>query len=301
MLEWIAGAGLAAAAAALFRSRYERKQLKVEEFTLCSEKIKGPRTLVFLSDLHDNEFGADNTDLLSAIKKVRPDAVLIGGDLMVCKQNCSTEQSLKLVKALSSRYPVYYANGNHESRMRWKKEKYGNVYEQYQESLRKMGVHILADDSVGLDGDITVHGLDIDSEYYEKRFGGKMSPGYIRKKLGGTDKEHFHLLLAHSPLFFSAYERWGADLTLSGHFHGGTIRLPFLGGVMTPQYQFFLPWCAGFFEENNRYMIVSRGLGTHSINIRLNNKPQLVVIRLEAKGINEKNGKIQGRESDLHR
>ena len=88
------------------------------------------------------------------------------------------------------------------------------------------------------------------------------------------------ILLAHSPLYFDAYAKWGADLTLSGHFHGGTIRLPGLGGVMTPQYQFFLPWCAGIFEKQGHYMAVSRGLGTHSINIRLNNRPQLLVIRI---------------------
>ena len=69
-------------------------------------------------------------------------------------------------------------------------------------------------------------------------------------------------------------------MTLAGHFHGGTIRIPGLGGVMTPQYQFFLPWSAGNFERNGKRMIVSRGLGTHSINIRLNNRPQLVLIRL---------------------
>lgn len=84
---------------------------------------------------------------------------------------------------------------------------------------------------------------------------------------------------------FEEYAAWGADLTLSGHFHGGTIRLPVLGGVMTPQYQFFYPRCAGEFELPGRWgersrMIVGRGLGTHSINIRLNDKPQVVVIRL---------------------
>ena len=96
-------------------------------------------------------------------------------------------------------------------------------------------------------------------------------------------REKFQILLCHSPLFFDACRKWGADLTLSGHFHGGTIRLPYLGGVMTPQFQFFLPWCAGTFEENGKTMIVSRGLGTHSINIRLNNKPQLVVVDLKKK------------------
>ena len=81
-------------------------------------------------------------------------------------------------------------------------------------------------------------------------------------------------------MFFKEYAAWGADLSLSGHFHGGTIRLPVVGGVMTPQYQFFYPWCAGQFERGGRQMIVSRGLGTHSVNVRLWNKPQVVVVKL---------------------
>ena len=80
-------------------------------------------------------------------------------------------------------------------------------------------------------------------------------------------------------MFFEEYAAWGADLTLSGHFHGGTIRLPLLGGLMTPQYQFFFPWCSGCFsDKNGRKLIAGRGLGTHSINIRFNNKPQVVVL-----------------------
>ena len=86
----------------------------------------------------------------------------------------------------------------------------------------------------------------------------------------------------HSPLYFHACRHWGADLTLAGHFHGGTIRIPGLGGVMTPQYQFFLPWCAGSFEQEGKWMAVGRGLGTHSINIRLNDMPQLLVVHLNA-------------------
>lgn len=104
----------------------------------------------------------------------------------------------------------------------------------------------------------------------------------MEKVFRRPDPGKFSILLAHSPMFFHEYAAWGADLTLSGHFHGGTIRLPVLGGVMTPQYQFFYPWCAGEFTcENGKKMIVGRGLGTHSINIRLNNKPQVVVVRVK--------------------
>ena len=88
-----------------------------------------------------------------------------------------------------------------------------------------------------------------------------MGPDYLARRVGDADEKRFQILLLHSPMYFENCARWGADLTLCGHFHGGTIRLPLLGGVMTPQYQFFLPWCAGAFERDGKRMIVSRGLG----------------------------------------
>ena len=109
-----------------------------------------------------------------------------------------------------------------------------------------------------------------------------MEPGFMERALGKPDEKRFSILLAHSPVFFEEYAAWGADLTLSGHFHGGTIRLPVLGGVMTPQYQFFYPRCAGeFTDEKGRRMLVGRGLGTHSINIRFCDKPQVLVVKLK--------------------
>ena len=94
-----------------------------------------------------------------------------------------------------------------------------------------------------------------------------MTTEYLERHLGPADDSRFQILLAHSPLYFEQYADWGADLTLSGHFHGGTIRLPFVGGVMTPQYQFFHPYCAGEFEKDGKH-------------IRFCNRPQLMVVRL---------------------
>ena len=228
---FLAASVMALGAGCLARSRYERDCLVTEEYRIASEKIHGQgKTIVFLTDLHNKEFGEENSRLLETVRKVKPDAVLFGGDGMVAKRgNSDVRIPLALLTELAKEFPVYCGNGNHESRMLWKSE--------------------------------------------------------MKETLGEPDPEKFCLLLAHSPLFFEEYAAWGADLTLSGHFHGGTIRLPLVGGVMTPQYQFFYPRCAGYFElpgkgrEKSR-MIVGRGLGTHSINIRLNDKPQVVVVRL---------------------
>lgn len=290
---WKEAAALTAAAglACIGRSEYEKKHFTIEVTEIVSDKLKKDRILVFLSDLHNNEFGRDNQELLEAIYRLNPDGILCGGDMMVCKGEKDTRVPLKLFRQLAACCPVYCGNGNHENRMVWERHIYGNLYEEYRDALLSMGVRYLEDSAAPLGEDILVAGVDLPQRYYCKALCRRipdMPKGYMDHKLGaGTarrDRGRYTILLAHTPLYFDAYAAWGADLTLSGHFHGGTIRIPWLGGVMTPQFQFFLPWCAGDFEKDGKRMIVSRGLGTHSINIRLNNKPQLVVIHLRARG-----------------
>lgn len=278
-------AAAGAAAAGLAWSKYERGHFVTEELVFSSSKIKEPVVLVFLSDLHDNTFGEKNEKLLKEIKRIHPDAVLIGGDTMVTKPGRAdlsrTKELLQGISRLSC--PVFYANGNHEQRMQRDRGVYGSMYDEFRKLLEEYQVNYLQNKTVQWRDDIAVSGVDIAWKYYQDFHPDSMVPYYLTRRLGKAESERFQILLAHSPLFFDAYAGWGADLSLAGHFHGGTIRLPGLGGVMTPQYQFFHPFCGGVFEQNGRWMLVSRGLGTHSINIRIGNRPQLAVIRLEPK------------------
>lgn len=267
--------------AGLWRSWYERGHFVTEEIRVSSKKIKEPKTLVFLTDLHDKEFGRGNERMLSAIRDLKPDLVLIGGDTMVAKPGkarlCVTE---RLLAGLVRICPVFYGNGNHEQRLQREKGLYGSLYDQFCLLLQQYGAIYLDDVSVNVGEDLCISGLNLDNRYYRSLSPDRMNQEYMRRHLGKADSRRFQILLAHSPMFFDTYAKWGADLTLAGHFHGGTIRIPGLGGLMTPQYQFFLPYCAGDFTKDNRRMIVGRGLGTHSINIRLGNRPQVVAVRL---------------------
>lgn len=274
-----AGTALAAGAC-LLRSEYEKNQLSAETFFIRSEKLSGPeKTFVFLSDLHNKEFGEENRRLLQAVRRAEPDAVLIGGDMMISKGGADVAVPLRLLKELSQIAPVYYGEGNHESRMKWERETYGDLYERYREEVRRLGVIWLSDAHISFGNEVEIYGLALPKPLYRPGYP-RMAGGFLEQRLGKPDPGKFSILLAHSPMFFKEYAAWGADLSLSGHFHGGTIRLPVVGGVMTPQYQFFYPWCAGQFERDGRQMIVSRGLGTHSVNVRLWNKPQVVVVKL---------------------
>ncbi|MBE5972154.1 MAG: metallophosphoesterase [Lachnoclostridium sp.] len=284
MIPWLTAITAVAGSLFFLRSEYERDQLVTEYFTIDSPKVKGKgKRLVFLTDLHDKEFGTDNERLLEAIREAKPDMVLVGGDMMVAKGIGDLTVSLKFLKRLSEEFPVICANGNHEIRLRNEKETYGDKYRVYRQALAEMGITFLSDRKIALDEEIDLYGLNLLPEYYEPGYP-KMKKGFVETVLGRPETEKFTVLLAHSPMFFDEYAEWGADLTLAGHFHGGTIQLPILGGLMTPQYQFFFPWCAGLYEGvHGRKLIVGRGLGTHSINIRFNDKPQVVVVDIKGK------------------
>lgn len=283
---WILAAMAGAVCLLLMRSEYEKKHVSVERCTLHLQKpLKKDKTLVFLSDLHGNTFGQNQKELLQAINQVNPDGILIGGDMMVTgnkKDGVDVSAALFLVEKLAERYPVYYGYGNHENRLERNREKYGPVFKDYHSRLVQAGVHFVSGREAGcLDDEIWIRGLDLEQKHY---FRGKPLPlplSYITEQIGEADSQQAELLLAHSPAYFDTYRAWGADVTLSGHYHGGTIRIPILGGLMTPQFQFFDPYCGGCFKQDGRYLVVSRGLGTHSINIRLNNQSQLLVIELK--------------------
>ncbi len=276
-----AAAGTAVLAGLYLRSEYEKDNFVVESTALFSSKVRRHHRLVFLTDIHDKEFGQGNHRLIDAVGEIKPQAILIGGDTMTAKSGrADLKFTEALIAALTRTAPVFYANGNHEQRIEREKENYPGVYEAFCELLKKYGVVYLSDSSACIDDEVRVSGLNLDEIYY-KNFSTPILPvDEITSQLGKADESRYQILLAHSPLFFDSYAEWGADLTLAGHFHGGTIRIPKLGGVMTPQFQFFSPYCAGTFRKEDKVMIVGRGLGTHSVNIRLGDKPQVYVLEI---------------------
>lgn len=284
----LALAGAAALIGAYIRSEYEKSHFSAETYRISLKNYHGEeKTLVFLSDLHSNCFGEGNQKLLDAIHQIHPDAVLVGGDMMITdRRACDSDTRVaeQLILALAARYPVYYGDGNHESRLREHPERYKTAYADYRKKLEAAGVRFLnGKDRANIGDSISVAGVSLPERYYKKRGPEHLEPGYLQEELGIPSKDQVQILLAHNPLFFKDYQNWGADIALSGHFHGGTIRLPFLGGVMTPQFQFFFPFCGGCFEKKGKYLVVSRGLGTHSINIRFHNLPHVAVIKLQEK------------------
>lgn len=260
-----------------FRSEYEKNNFVLMKYKFESDKIKTAKKFIFISDLHDKQFGKDNEKLIEAIEECKPDFIVIGGDMMVTKGLVDLKPSLLFCEKISKKYKVYYANGNHELRM--KNEKYGDLYSVLNKAVKEMSIYRLEDSCEKIE-EICIYGLDIDKKYYKKLDNAEFDNTYIEEKLGSVSKDKFNILLAHSPLFLNAYAKWGADLVLSGHFHGGTVRVWKDIGLMTPQIHFFSDMVHGLKKKDATNLIISSGLGTHSINIRLNDRAELILIEL---------------------
>jgi len=254
----------------------------IREYTCVSDKLYKDGKFILLSDLHNKSFGKANEKLLRAIRKENPDAVLIAGDMYTSSKNEDNTASAGFVCRLSEKYPVYYANGNHEQKTRVCPEIFGSMYGGYMKKIRTAGAVTLVNEKVFLPSyNMEIYGLEIERSYYKKFFDQHMETGYLDGLLGRADNNRFNLLIAHNPDYFETYAGWGADLTVSGHIHGGLMVLPFLGGVVSPKLRLFPHYDGGSFEKNGKRMILSRGLGTHTLPVRIFNPGELVVIHLK--------------------
>lgn len=264
---------------------YDSNRFVVRTYTVTDHRIKKNCRAVFLTDLHNKCYGKDNERLLEAIRARHPDFVLTAGDILTARPKESMEPALGLLRNLAEEYPIYYANGNHEHRMELYPEAYGDMAERYEAALREMGIRRLVNSRTELpEYGITVYGSQIDKMYYKRLKISEMPPDYLHSVLGQAPDGMYTVLLAHNPDYFPQYAAWGADLTLSGHIHGGVARVPFWGkGVISPSWHLFPRYDGGIFRKGNFVMVLSRGLGMHTIHVRLFNPAELWVIEFRKK------------------
>lgn len=264
---------------------WDANRFIVQTYTFSSDKLKKDCRFVFLSDLHNKEYGAGNERLLQAIDEVAPDFVLVGGDMLVAKPGVPFQKAVDFLRKCREKYPVYHAIGNHEYRARIYAEKYGTMYEDYRKSLegKEKSICFLDNESVILpEYGIRVTGLSIGREYYKRFQKRELKEGYLKQRIGKAYDDSYQILLAHTPEYFPDYAAWEPELVLSGHIHGGVARLPGVGGLVSPSLFPFPRYDGGLFEEGDVRMVVSRGLGAHTIPVRLFNPAELVVVELRA-------------------
>ena len=262
---------------------------KITHYDIVSEKLNKltkEKRIIFLTDLHNNSYGTNNEKLLASVREQNPDLILVGGDMLVGKPEVSTKIAEDFVKKLTEISPVYYANGNHEQRMKIYPERFGIKYQEYKTSVEQSGVQFLENEHIDLMFDscpIQIHGLEIPREGYKKFRKTNVSLEQIEERIGKADSSKYQILLAHNPIYADTYLEWGADLVLSGHLHGGIVRLPGFGGMITPQFRLLPKYSGELTVKNGKSVVVSKGLGTHTIKIRFLNPAELIVLHLKGK------------------
>ena len=269
----------------ILESLRELNHFKVTRYSLDGNDIpkglKGKK-IVFISDYHEACNGKLNTDIINAVKNISPDYIFIGGDMLNGHDSLEGDQpSIQLVNELVNICPLYYAYGNHEKRV---VVDYYNVGAEWDEYLSKLDsrVNFLINDKAYLNGKDAsggvIYGLDIPIENYGRIRYPRLMKRDIDEMLGKKPDDEYAILLGHTPDFIEGYSEWGADLVLSGHFHGGLVRLPVLGGVISPRLRLFPKYDYGQYEVAGSRMITTNGLGQHSLKIRINNIPEIVLI-----------------------
>lgn len=228
-----------------------------------------------ISDLHNSIY---EEKLLEKVEEADPDIVVITGDSF-SKDNESTEDVIRFIEELSEQYQTYLILGNHEL---WTSDE---KREEFIEAIEKTDVVFLENKAVPIirqGKKIYVYGLLEDEGYYGAEQYGENIP--VTHYLGPKPKD-YTVLLAHNPYYWEDYLQWGADLTLSGHIHGGGIRLPGLGGVFSPAGYLFPERDRGIFREGDKTLVISAGLGNSGTPFRLFNPPELVIITLKSLSI----------------
>ena len=253
--------------------------LELNTYTVTSSRLPknfdGYR-IAHVSDLHNAEMGEDNEKLLTMLREADPDMIAITGDL-IDSRNTDVEIALQFVQEAMKIAPCYYVTGNHEARV--------NEYEELKTGLISAGVIILEDaqTEISIEGQtITLIGVNDPSFQTDYLFGD--SETVMSSKLSElhTDGDGFTILLSHRPELFDTYADHDVDLVLSGHAHGGQFRLPFIGGVVAPNQGLFPEYDAGIYTEGNTSMLVSCGIGNSVLPFRINNRPEVILIELQA-------------------
>lgn len=251
------------------------KVLENVYYTIHTGKMNKDLCVVQLTDLHNSTFGKDNIALVKKITAQKPDLICMTGDIIDRGKKDNIKDIEKLIEKLTEICPVFYSYGNHELDYI---QKYGDI----RSKLEEAGAVVLDNESVFFE----IKGEKIcigGASYYAIPSESKDKKEYEFLKQFQQEEE-FKLLLCHMPagmLLWSGLEKWNVDLVLSGHEHGGQVRLPKIGGLYSQDEGWFPQYTEGKFERNNHTLILSKGLGSGKIIPRIGNRPEITVIYIK--------------------
>ena len=259
-------------------------RFQIVRYNFISQKVRNPLRIVMIADLHNQVYGRENADLLSAIGAERPDIILLPGDMIVCRKSeqKNNRVTTETIRRMTEIAPVYYAYGNHERGLLEGARETEGIWDSYSRDLESMqNLHMLVNTHEVLEPfNVCLYGLDLPREYYRRVVQKPLREDTLVSMIGSLHQEYCNILLAHNPDYFRAYCKMQPDFIVSGHNHGGMIRIPGLGGLVSPRLHPFPKYDYGVYENSDggTKMIVTAGCGMHSIHMRINNPPEIVVM-----------------------
>lgn len=231
--------------------------------------------IVQISDFHNTKSKRLAKDLVKEIKNQKPDIIVLTGDLIDANKE-HMDISIDFIKEINNTAPIYFVTGNHEASI--------NDYSELKNKLEENNVTILDNESQVIkkkSSEINIIGI---SDPTMKHSHYETDENIIEFELDSIDynKDNYTILLSHRPELFEIYVDNDINLVLTGHAHGGQIRIPFIGGLIAPNQGLFPKYTNGKIEQDDTTMIVSRGIGNSILPFRINNRPELVLITLSS-------------------
>lgn len=238
---------------------------------------EGSFTIAQVSDLHNAEFGGGNGELLTILEEAEPDLIAITGDLIDSRRT-DPAPALAFLEGAVELAPVCYVTGNHEFRAY-------DAYQGLKSQMEELRVIVLENESMVLE-EVPLRVIGLDDPSFGVRSDPSATPEQILQGAltalapQAGEEDLCTVLLAHRPEYVELYAQYGADLVLSGHAHGGQVRLPGVGGLYAPGQGFLPRYTSGLYQIGETSLVVSRGLGNSLFPLRVNNRPEVVLVRL---------------------
>lgn len=265
---------LIAAVAVLLAALALDARLTVREYRVEAAQITSPVRLAVITDFHGCDYGRDAERLVRAVEEASPDVILLVGDIF--DDEMPWEPSEALVRSLALRWPCFYVTGNHEY--------WSGRAEEICDIVTAAGATVLAGESRMLDvrgQRLSICGVtDPDGEKYVHAPDGQTQ---LARARAAAENGTYAILLAHRPECMAEYAAADFDLVVSGHAHGGQVRIPgLLNGLYAPDQGFLPEYAGGEYRVGDTTMIVSRGLARESTRLpRVFNRPELVIVELQ--------------------
>ena len=296
-MKYILGAIIACLVILFIINIVDLNRYVVRSVAIYDSKVKKKLKVCFVSDLHNYSC---TPKFYEDIKEFAPDVILCGGDTITATKGRKQDRAYYFLKELSEIAPTFTALGNREYRAKIYPEVYGTMYDEFAAKTKEYNIPILSNSFHYFEeNNIKVSSADIDRSFYKRFKVYHMDDDYIESLIGKLEDDKYNILLAHNPDYFKYYNAYGSDLILSGHVHGGLIRLPLLHGVAHPGIRFFPKYSGGVYDENGKFvryadsyvssknaiirLIVSCGIGFHTLPLRLFNPGELIFITIDTK------------------